>query len=150
MKRAPERAALRRLAAAWPLACLALITVVFPPDTSPEPTPATGFESGLRISLDPDSGAPAGMPSSDALERSFALDRALSRSSAGLVERRNPDGSYGVHLQGRFMSASVARIDEDGQLQRVCTHDPDHAHAVLEGETPASECDRDPSTWEVK
>jgi len=152
MKRAPERAAVRRLAAAWPLACLVLLAVVFPPNTGSGPaTAATDNTSGLRIFLDPDSGAPVGMPPASALERSFSLDRALSRSSAGLVERRNPDGSYGVHLQGRFMSASVAHIDDQGRLHRVCTDDPEHARAVLRGETqPSCDHDHDPASWEVK
>ena len=57
-------------------------------------------------------GDPVGVPSGPAF-----VDLGLSRESAGLVPYRLPDGGYGVDLQGRFMSATVARVGEDGDVE---------------------------------
>ena len=136
---------LRRLAASWPLAALAFVVAVLPPDTSPEPRPAG--QSGFRIAIDPETGDLIGMPPAD---DAFSLDQALSRSSAGLVPVRRPDGSVSVHLQGRFMSASVVRLEADGTVKTLCTDDLEQAERFLAGEDTDHDHAHDHVEWEVQ
>lgn len=143
MTRIDLPASLRRLAASWPLAALAFVVAVLPPDTTPDPRPVG--QSGFRIAIDPETGDLVGMPPAD---DTFSLDEALSRSSAGLVPVRRPDGSVSVHLQGRFMSASVVRLEADGTLKTLCTDDLEHAKGFLEGEDV--DHDHDHVVWEVQ
>ena len=97
-------------------------------DASPaesEATPGVTFSpdrprlaGGLRAHVDPMTGSlvapPAGAP---ALELSPDLLQAFSTSGDGLVEVALPDGTVRVRLDGRFMSATVATIDADGQVR---------------------------------
>ena len=57
------------------------------------------------------------------------------------METVHPDGSVSVNLQGRFQSAAVARLTEDGTLF-ICS-DADEAVEHALHETPAS-------AWEVQ
>lgn len=141
---------LRRLASAWPLAAFGFIAFVLPLSTTPQhDVDGSAFEAGMRVAIDPETGDLVPMPA-DGLAREFSMDRALSRSSAGLVEEIQPDGSVRVNLQGRFQSASVVRL-VDGELQKTCTHDAAHAAEFMDGA-----CDHDhapataPVKWEVK
>ena len=147
MIRRPLARAVRRAIAAWPLAALGLLFAAAPPTASTAPAVVVGLESGLRISIDPETGDLLGMPRADALTRDASLRESLSRSSAGLVPRVRPDGSVSVYLQGRFMSASVARIGADGEVQTLCTDEFDQAHAFLEGHEG---CGHPPVEWEVQ
>ena len=138
MLRSVESLRLRRIAAAWPLAALGLVLAVAPPKTAPTPVDAVA-ESGMRIAIDPETGDPIGSPAGGA-----ALETTLSRSSAGLVPYRLPDGGTGVHLQGRFMSASMVRLNADGELETICTEDHDHAVHFLQ------DTDEETVEWEVQ
>ena len=57
------------------------------------------------------------------LELDEETRNALRRDEEGLVPVTHPDGSVSVHLQGRFQSASIARIGPDGKIT-VCVDDP--------------------------
>ena len=87
------------------------------------------------MSLDPETGTliPAKAPT--ALEKDAELANMLSRSDEGLVPVYHPDGRVSVHLQGRFMSASLARIDENGELETTCVETLEDAEAFRSGET---------------
>lgn len=138
MLRSRESRGLRRLAAAWPLAALGFVAAVLPPQIPSSDSEPSAVESGARIAIDPETGDPIGMPAGGA-----GLETSLNRSSRGLVPYRLPDGGTGVHLQGRFMNASVVRIDGGGQLETICTEDHDHAEDFLRGTSDAIE-------WEVQ
>ena len=47
-----------------------------------------------------------------------------NKSSEGLVEEHNADGSISVDLQGRFQNVAVARENEDGTLSTSCVDTP--------------------------
>lgn len=90
-------------------------------------------QAGMRAYVDPETGTIATAPAAGA---PAALDpatrEALSRDAEGLVEVHHADGSVSIHLQGRFQSATVAHIGEDGRVT-ICTDDAHHAQDVLDG-----------------
>jgi hypothetical protein len=59
----------------------------------------------------------------------------LNRSTVGLVEQRQPDGSVSMDLQGRFQSVVLARRNEDGSVAKSCVDNP-RAAAVFLGIDP--------------
>lgn len=65
------------------------------------------------------------------------LMNALRQDDAGLVEEHHPDGSVTIHLQGRFQSASVARIGPAG-VRVTCTSGHEGTAKCLHHEAPAS------------
>ena len=101
----------------------------------PAPTePATGIAPGtaaMRVAIDPETGefVPAVDKAAD-----VQLQQLLRRDSDGLVEVVHPDGSVSIDLEGRFMNASLARIDADGELETICTTNHDHAQDFLSDE----------------
>ena len=124
-----------------PVLGLAVLFVTLPdaPETPRTPAATTslsGGQSGLLLGLDPDSGAPIGMPE-HGLSAKLALP-ALSRSDAGLVQEVLPGGAVRMDLQGRFQSASVARLNPTGGVETLCTEDAEQAQAFLDRrDTPA-------------
>lgn len=105
------------------------------PDATTESSPAEGLAPGsaaMRAVINPETGEleiSAGMP---ALTLDPATKQALSRSDEGLTPVYHPDGSVSVNLQGRFQSASVARVDDQGKVI-VCTEHAEEACSVLDG-----------------
>jgi len=96
--------------------------------------PATGIAPGtaaMRVAIDPETGE-LGPTTDKAAE--VQLQQLLRRDSDGLVEVVHPDGSVSIDLEGRFMNASLARIDADGELETICTTNHDHAQDLLSDE----------------
>ena len=52
------------------------------------------------------------------------LKSRLNRSTEGLVEQRQADGSVSMDLQGRFQSVVVARRNQDGSIAHSCVDNP--------------------------
>lgn len=98
--------------------------------------------AAMRIAIDPDTGEliPATVPTAKAADTELA--NMLSKSAVGLVEVHHPDGHVSVDLQGRFMSASLARIDSDGTIEATCVESADRAAEFLSG--------ADNTQWEVQ
>ncbi len=77
-----------------------------------------------------------------------ALGRMINTSSEGLVEEKLSDGTVLVDLKGRFRSAMVATVGEDGKLHTKCfSADPNHKHVescnpVKEDEKKETEKDK--------
>ena len=121
---------LARLAATWPLAGLALVVAVAPPRIVPGPDSSSNH--GMRIGIDPVTG--------DLLEHPVTplpgpiLGSALDRSSSGLAVLRHESGAVGLHLGGRFQSASIVRVGVDARLHTTCGDDEDRVRTFLEGE----------------
>jgi hypothetical protein len=119
-------------------------------DAAP-PVPATALaagEAGLYAVLDPETGELAGglraqrllsEKSGPDLAADPDLRNMLSRSTEGLVAVAHPDGRVGVHLQGRFMNASVARLGDDGTLQTACVESEQGAAAFWQGSAAADD-----------
>lgn len=81
-------------------------------------------QAALRATIDPETGTVGVSTGPTALPLDPDTKEALRRDTDGLVQEYHPDGSVTVHLQGRFQSASVARIGEDGKLV-ICTDEAD-------------------------
>lgn len=107
------------------------------------PTPATTIterfapgQAAMRATIDPETGE---LKVSSSAHGAATLDpettNALRQDSDGLTEVRHANGAVSVNLQGRFQSASVARIGEDGKVT-ICTDNSDGAsHAMHEHST---------------
>jgi hypothetical protein len=59
------------------------------------------------------------------------LNGMLNKSSEGLVEQHNADGSVEMDLQGRFQSVAVARVNKDGSVTESCVDNPRAAGAFF-------------------
>lgn len=59
------------------------------------------------------------------------LNPMLNKSSEGLVEEHNADGSVEMDLQGRFQSVTVARVNKDGSVTQSCVDNPRAAGAFF-------------------
>ena len=131
-----------RWLAATAVAALALAMIVI--DTSAPSLSRTDGSlvppgtANLRGAIDPETGeltvgsAPQGLSGNQDKAVLGELEKMLSRSDEDLEAVRHPDGRVSVHLDGRFMNASVARINADGEMETVCTEHPDEAHHFLE------------------
>jgi hypothetical protein len=104
--------------------------VALAPETASELPVGT---AAMRVAIDPETGA---LVPDHSLNKGLDADmqNMLNRSSEGLVEVVHPDGHVSVDLQGRFMSASVARIDQDGQLETTCVESAEALNDFLNGE----------------
>ena len=105
-------------------------------------TPGT---AALRAAIDPETGQLVTGPAAARLAETGAdkqaeadLEQMLSRSDAGLQQVHRPDGTVSVNLEGRFMSASVARLGADGRVETLCAEDAAAAEAFL-ADRPATD-----------
>lgn len=104
-------------------------------------TPDAPGSAALRAAIDPETGdlligaVPQQLPGDPDKALEADLDRMLSRSDEGLEAVNHPDGRVSVHLKGRFMSASVARINADGGVETLCTEHAPDAHNFLDATT---------------
>jgi hypothetical protein len=112
--------------------------------------------AALRAAIDPETGelvigAGATGLAGDEKAAAVGLEKMLSRSAEGLEEVRHPDGSVSVHLDGRFMNASVARIGADGKVETLCAESLDEAQEFLDA-TPSTKTapETDANGWEVR
>ena len=101
--------------------------------------PASDLPAGsaaLRVAIDPETGTL--VPDHNPIKSLDPdLQNMLSRSTAGLKEVVHPDGHVSVDLEGRFMSATLARLDSNGQMETTCVESIDAAAGFLRGENTA-------------
>ena len=116
--------------AALALFVLALaVTAAFAGRERKTPTPQEGLlpgEARSQVAIQPESGdlVPMELKELDADTRN-----ALRRDTEGLVPVYHADGSVSVNLEGRFQTASVARLDADGRPVITCIESPNAASA---------------------
>ena len=113
--------------------CLAALALL-PADDRPEPATEPAPASALRASVDPETGElrVGTGAADDPAKADPELDAMLSKSTDGLAPVHHPDGRVSVRLDGRFMSASLARVGADGDVETLCTEDADEARAFLQ------------------
>lgn len=104
-----------------------------PPAAAERTAPWT---AALRVAIDPDTGQLVPAPAASVAEKAAAL---LNRSDEGLREVRHPDGRVSVNLEGRFMSASLARVGDDGAVETTCVESPEAAAAFLDADRDGRE-----------
>lgn len=139
----------RRSFRRWLPAATALVLVIVlnlqdkstPLPARTEGTPQEPATAAMRASIDPETGelivgtGQRAIPGVPDKADDVAIEEMLSRSDEGLEAVRHPDGRVSVHLKGRFMNASLARIDADGNVETICTDHEDHAHNFLDADT---------------
>jgi len=67
-------------------------------------------------------------------DQSQAIADALkgNKSTDGLVEVQNPDGSVSMDLQGRFKNVALAKRNDDGSISAACVDSSEAATAFLQ------------------
>jgi hypothetical protein len=118
---------------------------VSPPTAVPgEVAPAPG---GLRVFVDPETGALTSRPRPEQVRALEALERERVAREARSGERERParlfairGGGVGADVTGRFVSSTVLRLRPDGSFETVCVDHPDQAlpHAHEQATPPAA------------
>jgi len=94
--------------------------------------PSVVAEGGMRVIVDPETGEiVAEQPRQETDALSAPLANALNRSTEGLQVFELANGGRGMHLEGRFQHALVARVKTDGSLEIVCVNHAHEAEALL-------------------
>lgn len=79
-----------------------------------------GKPAGQDIHVDGPTGEIQELTPEEAQKLAAGLKPMLNKSSDGLVEQHNPDGSVSLDLQGRFQNVTVARVNKDGTVTQSC------------------------------
>ena len=132
MRSSPPTRLLRWTAALGVLATLTFAITLVEARSAGRPGNQPAGTAAMRVALDPETGALVQAPADAGKALSPAVANMLSRSSEGLVEVHHPDGRVSVDLQGRFMSASLARITADGEVETTCVETPEQGAVFLE------------------
>lgn len=121
------------------LGAVALATAA-DPATRPSPEPAAGYTSsvaGMRVYVDPESGALVDRPVTQEQKDAATADAALFRQDdSGLTLVTHPDGSKSVDLEGRYELATQIHKSANGAVSYSCNdaahlEQGTHAHAQL-------------------
>jgi hypothetical protein len=83
--------------------------------------------AGRDVQVDPQTGQIKQLTPQEAQELAEGLKKMLNRSTEGLVEVHESDGSVSMDLQGRFQNVTVARTNEDGSVATSCVDNPQAA-----------------------
>jgi hypothetical protein len=62
-----------------------------------------------------------------------------NKSTEGLVQVQNSNGSVSVDLQGRFQNIVLARKNDDGSISQACVDNAEAAAAFLQGKDSPSQ-----------
>ena len=87
--------------------------------------------AGRDIQVDPQTGKIKPLTPEEAQQLGDGLKTMLNRSTEGLEEVHNADGSVSVDLKGRFQNVMLARTSEDGAVERTCVDEPKAAAEFL-------------------
>lgn len=64
------------------------------------------------------------LTSEEAKQLADGLKKMLNKSTEGLVEEHNADGSVSMDLQDRFQNVTIARVNADGSVSTTCVDNP--------------------------
>ena len=113
---------------------IAAITVVSrqPDNTKPQPVIANAPEkkfttvkvAGQDVQVDSQTGQIKPLTPEEAKRLAASLKGMLNKSTEGLVEEHNHDGSVSIDLKGRFQHVAVARVNQDGTVSQSCVDNP--------------------------
>ena len=102
--------------------------------------------AGQEVQVDSQTGQIKPLTPEEARRLAAGLKGMLNKSTEGLVEEHNHDGSVSVDLQGRFQHVTVARVNADGTVTQSCVDNPRAAAAffgidpkLLEPEKPTNQ-----------
>jgi hypothetical protein len=101
--------------------------------TTHSATPATARNfvtvkvAGRDVQVDPQTGQIKPLTPEEAKQLADGLKTMLNKSTEGLEQVKNADGSVSMDLQGRFQNVAVARVNEDGSVEESCIDEPQQA-----------------------
>lgn len=87
--------------------------------------------AGQDVQVDTQTGKMKPLTQEEARKLAESLKGLLNKSTEGLVEEHNADGSVSMDLQDRFQNVTVARVNEDGTLTTSCVDNPRAAAAFF-------------------
>jgi hypothetical protein len=93
--------------------------------------------STFQEAIDPSTGRLRELTSEESVNLSSALSKLLVRSMDGIRITTNSDGSLEADLDGHFMNAVIARVNEDGTVEQTCVEDSGIAFDFMTHRTPA-------------
>jgi hypothetical protein len=102
--------------------------------------------AGQDVQVDSQTGQMKPLTPEEAKKLAEGLKGMLNKSTEGLTEEHNADGSVSMDLQGRFQNVTVARVNKDGTVTQSCVDNPKAAAAffgidpkLLEPEKPTNQ-----------
>ena len=87
--------------------------------------------AGQDVQVNQQTGQIRPLTPQEAQRLAAGLKGMLNRSTQGLVEVKQADGSTAMDLQGRFQSVAVARVGDDGAITESCVDNPEAAAAFF-------------------
>ena len=140
-KRFPRRPVMPvMIAAAIALVAIAAITVVSRQSASTKQNLTANTSdkkymtvkvAGQDVQVDRQTGQIKPLTPEEAKKLADGLKGMLNKSTEGLVEEHNADGSVTVDLKDRFQNVTVARVNEDGTVSQSCVDNPRAAAAFF-------------------
>jgi hypothetical protein len=87
--------------------------------------------AGREVQVDPQTGKIKPLTPEEAQQLGAGLKTLLNKSSDGLVQVAQDDGSVSVDLQGHFQNVAVIRVNDDGTTEQSCVDTPEQAAAFF-------------------
>lgn len=106
-------------------------------NASPKPTDKdtmTVVVAGQQVAIDRQTGKLRQPSPEESRALAEALKESFSRSVAGLDVFHYPDGSVSILVDGRFESASLAKVNSDGSVSTACVDNVTAAETFLESD----------------
>jgi hypothetical protein len=105
------------------------------------PTPAVSLNSGNKyvtvkvagreVQVDPQTGKIKPLTPEEAQQLADGLKTMLNKSTEGLEQVKQADGTVSMDLKGRFRNVAVARTNDDGSVEESCVDEPEQAAAFF-------------------
>ena len=93
----------------------------------PEKKYTTVKVAGQDVQVDSQTGQIKPLTPEEAKRLAASLKGMLNKSTEGLAEEHNHDGSVSIDLKGRFQHVAVARMNRDGTVTKSCVDNPQAA-----------------------
>ena len=93
----------------------------------PEKKYTTVKVAGQDVQVDSQTGQIKPLTPEEAKRLAASLKGMLNKSTEGLEEEHNHDGSVSIDLKGRFQHVAVARMNQDGTVTKSCVDNPQAA-----------------------
>jgi hypothetical protein len=93
----------------------------------PEKKYTTVKVAGQDVQVDSQTGQIKPLTPEEAKRLAASLKGMLNKSTEGLAEEHNNDGSVSIDLKGRFQHVAVARMNQDGTVTKSCVDNPQAA-----------------------
>ena len=87
--------------------------------------------AGREVQVDPQTGKIKPLTPEEAQQLADGLKTMLNKSTEGLEQVQQGDGTVSMDLKGRFRNVAVARTNDDGSVEESCVDEPEQAAAFF-------------------